>query len=250
MSNSQDPMDTDKLNNALPGHPAWQQILAEWGTISAQSTVRHFALPPGIPRQIRAYLTRANSVGKASIGSDSQLEFQDLYPVFTIDLQAQAIEEAVSLGQGLALEINKPLSLPTATNRQEEQCIHTFDLGNERPLALTALIRTDVKAYTMIDSGASTSFIDDKFVKKYQLITRPKGIAEAVHVVDGRESASGLITHEIDLPLNINDHSEILTFQVTRIARYDIILGKSWLSKHDPQFPSLHLTVVAIAFHT
>lgn len=35
--------------------------------------------------------------------------------------------------------------------------------------------------------------------------------------------------------MKIEDQVEILTFQVTRVARYDMILGKSWLSKHDPK---------------
>ncbi|RKF61192.1 hypothetical protein GcC1_158021, partial [Golovinomyces cichoracearum] len=120
MSNSRDPMDTDKLINALPTHPAWQQILAEWGVISAQSTVRHFSLPQGIPREIRAYLARAHSVGKASLGTESAIDFENLYPPFVTNIQAQVIEEAASLGQGLALEINKPTILPHPAIKEEE----------------------------------------------------------------------------------------------------------------------------------
>ena len=113
--------------------------------------------------------------------------------------------------------------------------IHVFDLGNERPLAFKALINKKIKTLTMLDSGASTSFIDEAFIRKHKLVSRPKQCAEVVRVVDGRQSASGMITHEIDLSLTINEHQEILTFQITCIARYDIILGKSWLSKHDPE---------------
>lgn len=120
MSNSEDLMVMHKINNALPSHSAWQQILEEWGAISAQSTVRHFALPQNIPRQIRSYLVRAHSVGKASIGSEVAIEFKDLYPPFVTDLQAQVMEEAVSLGQRIALEINKPESLPIPAVRQVE----------------------------------------------------------------------------------------------------------------------------------
>ena len=87
----------------------------------------------------------------------------------------------------------------------------------------------------MIDSGASTSFIDESFIKRNRLRARKKLSPETVRVVDGRQSSSGHITHEIDLQLQLGSHSENLTFQVTRIARYHVILGKSWLSKHDPE---------------
>ncbi|KAI1003433.1 hypothetical protein K3495_g4771 [Podosphaera aphanis] len=113
--------------------------------------------------------------------------------------------------------------------------IHTLDLGNEKPLAITAFLQQNIPAHTMIDSGASTSFIDELFIKRNRLRARKKLSPETVRVVDRRQSSSGHITLEIDLQLQLGSHSERLTFQVTRIARYHIILGKSWLSKLDPE---------------
>ncbi|CAD6501103.1 BgTH12-01357 [Blumeria graminis f. sp. triticale] len=48
--------------------------------------------------------------------------------------------------------------------------IHSFDLGNEKPLTITSVLESSIKALTMLDSGASTSFIDELFVKKNNLI--------------------------------------------------------------------------------
>ncbi|RKF77247.1 hypothetical protein GcM1_221060 [Golovinomyces cichoracearum] len=103
MQNSQ--MDMDRINNALPDNPAWQQLLVEWPKIASQSTVRYFALPSGLPREIRYYMARTHSAGRASLGSETSLNFVEVYPPFPNDIQAQTIEEAVSLGQGLALEL-------------------------------------------------------------------------------------------------------------------------------------------------
>lgn len=100
-------------------------------------------------------------------------------------------------------------------------------------MTITALIFENIDANTMIDSGASSLFIDEIFLRENHLPPRKKKYPETVRVVDGRQSSSGQITHEIDLPLCIDGHVEVLTFQVNRIARYHIILGKSWLSKHD-----------------
>lgn len=113
--------------------------------------------------------------------------------------------------------------------------IHTFDLGNEKPMTFRATLQGKINASTMIDSGAPTSFIDENFVKIHKLTPRKKSHPEIVRVVDGRQSSSGEITHEIDLHLQIGQHKEILTFQITKIARYHTILGKSWLPKHDPR---------------
>lgn len=124
---------------------------------------------------------------------------------------------------------------PPDKSEDSESVMHSFDLGNEQPLMISAIIEHKIKASTMVDSGASTSFIDESFINAHSLIPRLKNFPEIVRVVDGRQSSSGRITHEIDLSLEIGNHSEILTFQVTRIARYNIILGKSWLSKHDPE---------------
>ncbi|CAD6500665.1 BgTH12-06374 [Blumeria graminis f. sp. triticale] len=38
--------------------------------------------------------------------------------------------------------------------------IHSFDLGNEKPLTITSVLENCIKALTMLDSGASTSFIN------------------------------------------------------------------------------------------
>lgn len=152
-------------------------------------------------------------------------------PSLPVDFSSRvAPSSSLALSENLHKKLKNSYSFPL-----NEPVIHSFDLGNERPLALNATVEKDIQACIMVDSGASTSFIDEKFVKKNHFSLRLKVCPETVHVVDGRQSASGLITHELDLLLTIRNHSEILTFQVTKIARYDIILGKSWLSTHDPE---------------
>ncbi|KAI0998468.1 hypothetical protein K3495_g9726 [Podosphaera aphanis] len=125
-------------------------------------------------------------------------------------------------------------SPPSSRSRPHSLFVHTFDLGNENLLAFTFL-QGKIPTNTMVDSGASNSFTDESFIQENHLVPRKKKFLETVRVVDGRKSSSGQITHEIDLLLQINYHTETLTFQVTKIARYEVILGKSWLSKHDPE---------------
>lgn len=86
----------------------------------------------------------------------------------------------------------------------------------------------------MIDSGATSLFVDSDFLLKNNLKPRKKKYPESLTVVDGRESAGGAITHEIKLELLLGDHYEGAIFQVTKLSDYSIILGKAWLDRHNP----------------
>ena len=83
----------------------------------------------------------------------------------------------------------------------------------------------------MIDSGASTQFIDPEFTHKLGLRLDQKAVPGALIVVDGREAVAPL-THTCTLDLTRDQRLETLTLQVTKFAGWQIILGKTWLKKH------------------
>ena len=109
-----------------------------------------------------------------------------------------------------------------------------FDLGAEAPLVLNCKVDVIIDATCMVDSGASSQFIDYDFAVSHGLTLIKKQVPESLTVVDGRPSAGGLLTHEVHLQLLIDQHLENLTFQVTQLAAYPLILGKSWLRRHNP----------------
>jgi hypothetical protein len=53
-------------------------------------------------------------------------------------------------------------------------------------------------------------------------------------VVDGRDSFAGAITHYAKMDLLIGYHSERIKLYVMKLARYNIILGHTWLRRHNP----------------
>ena len=56
-----------------------------------------------------------------------------------------------------------------------------------------------------------------------------------IEVIDGRPLSSGLVTHETTpLSLHVGLHSELLVFDVVKLGHYPVILGVSWLKKHNP----------------
>jgi hypothetical protein len=38
-----------------------------------------------------------------------------------------------------------------------------------------------------------------------------------------------------DLAININNHKEIINFNVIKLGKYKIVLGILWLSNHNPE---------------
>ena len=111
--------------------------------------------------------------------------------------------------------------------------INSADLGCNEPMIVPVRLNKDTTGSAMIDSGASTLFIDIDFAVKYNLPLTLKRKPETLIVVDGRE-AENQLTHTCTLDLTVDQHLEILTFQVTKLAGWNMILGKTWLKRHNP----------------
>jgi len=91
-----------------------------------------------------------------------------------------------------------------------------------------------VSTVALIDSGASTSFIDADFALSNSIRLRPKSSPLNVKLADGRPAA-GDITHETHLSqLKVGTHVENIQLDVTHLGEYPVILGFSWLQRHDP----------------
>jgi len=92
-----------------------------------------------------------------------------------------------------------------------------------------------ITIYALIDSGATSTFIDADLVRKHQIPLHELSLPLVLEVVDGRQISSGNITHETtSMQLLIGQHRESITFNVTRLGHYPVILGISWLKLHDP----------------
>lgn len=92
-----------------------------------------------------------------------------------------------------------------------------------------------ITIYALIDSGATSSFIDADLVLKHQIPLHELSHPLVLEVVDGRQISSGNITHETtSMQLLIGQHRESIALNVTRLGHYPVILGISWLKLHDP----------------
>ena len=107
----------------------------------------------------------------------------------------------------------------------------------EDPLILLVQISLTppITTHALIDSGASGSFINKSFIEQYSIPFTCKDIPRDLTVVDGRQVSSGKVTHNTSaLSLTIGEHTEQITFDITQLGNYPIILSLSWLKKHCP----------------
>lgn len=70
----------------------------------------------------------------------------------------------------------------------------------------------------MLDSGASTLFINKHFVEKYRVKTRKLTKPIEVYNIDGTLNQAGLITDVAVLNLEVRDHKEKAVFTITDIG--------------------------------
>ena len=110
----------------------------------------------------------------------------------------------------------------------------TPDLGAEEPLTLPATVDHSIPASLLIDSGASSQFADIDFCRKHSITLKPKPSSESLILADREASPVSQITHTCTLHLRVDLHYETLTFQVTKLAGWDLVVGKPWLHRHNP----------------
>ena len=97
----------------------------------------------------------------------------------------------------------------------------------------------------MIDSRTSSQFINLDFALGLNLALDKKTTPEDLVLADGVCSKVGQITHTYTLKLMIDQYLETLTFHVTKLAGWNLIVGKPWLKGHNP---TINWTMNLVAF--
>ena len=157
---------------------------------------------------------------KALLINNSNMPFQ----VNVGDRMAQLILERIENPK--FIQVNELPETEQACKGFGSTGINSADLGCNVPMIVPVRLNKNTTGLAMIDSGASTQFIDLDFTVKNNLPLTLKPKPETLIVVDGREAESEL-THTCTLDLTVNQHLETLTFQVTKLTGWNIILGKA-----------------------
>ena len=92
-----------------------------------------------------------------------------------------------------------------------------------------------VQTEALVDSGATANFIDKSFAEKNNLELRKLATPYHVQNADGTPNAAGTIKHFVLAQVEIGDHRSSHFLFVTQLGSKSMIIGYSYLTKHNPQ---------------
>lgn len=88
-----------------------------------------------------------------------------------------------------------------------------------------------------LDSGAVECFMDTNWAKKHKLPVYQLASSRLITALDGRPLGKGIIkesTGVISMQISFNQHVEQIQFFLVESPAYVLVLGHSWLVKHQP----------------
>ena len=91
-----------------------------------------------------------------------------------------------------------------------------------------------IKVDALLDSGATGCSIDKSWALERQIELKPLKNPIPVLNVDGTRNQAGNITHFVSVIIKIGRHAEKLWCAVTCLGKTPLILGHTWLRKHNP----------------
>ena len=86
----------------------------------------------------------------------------------------------------------------------------------------------------LLDSGANATFIDVSVAEQLGLPLTPLKAPICVFNIDGSRNSAGDVTHTTTILMEYLGHREELTAEVTNLGKNSLILGYTWLQKHNP----------------
>src|SRR5260221_2721967 len=98
--------------------------------------------------------------------------------------------------------------------------------------SLTSL--TSVSTSALLDSRATSMFINQSFMQKHELETTPLPQPVLVHNVDGSPNENRSVMEEVHITLCFRHHSQIAHLAVANLVQQMVIIVHSWLTLRKP----------------
>src|SRR5258708_5918382 len=83
----------------------------------------------------------------------------------------------------------------------------------------------------MVDSGSTGDFISDRYVSQYKIHEYEYTHSKTVWLADGKQHT---VNTYVECQLDIGDMSESIQLAVLPLIGHDVILGTTWLQRHNP----------------
>ena len=131
----------------------------------------------------------------------------------------------------------KQVLFPSIADQIPEN-IYTRRINQDRELLIDVGIASKSHGFQIIpallDSGANTTFIDKAVAERMGLTLEALANPIQVFNVDGSRNSAGDVTHAVNLTVDFLGHREELRAEVTNLGKNSLILGYTWLKKHNP----------------
>lgn len=101
------------------------------------------------------------------------------------------------------------------------------------PVEILAPSKKIVRTFALLDSGASVSFISTHLVKTHDLPITDTNSPMIYKLANGIEHQNNSVS-TLGLQVSGTHHQELISFRHLPNAAFPIILGNSWLNRHDP----------------
>ena len=124
------------------------------------------------------------------------------------------------------------LGTPTGTSMPEVSNVTVLNDGLSDLLRVHGRVNGH-KALILLDSGSTHDFVSEDFVRRHHLETQTGDDVFTVTLADGTTNTRPHVSTK-PLHLTLPDLGEEQTFSVFPLSRYDVILGKPWLTKNNP----------------
>jgi hypothetical protein len=85
----------------------------------------------------------------------------------------------------------------------------------------------------MINLGVTRNFMSPEYKEKLRILGQIKTEPVPIMGLNGELFKEKLDQETGDLAIDINDHKEIINFNMTKLGKYKIMLRIPWLSKHN-----------------
>jgi hypothetical protein len=125
----------------------------------------------------------------------------------------------------LLIEWQRPQTVMTLSNKNDFLIPTTIETNDGKCIAMDALL----------DSGATSSFIDQNFAQRNGIPIMYTDRPIQVYNADRTPNNNGTITGYVEVLLQIEQHAERIQLGITSLGKLDAILGVSWMKTHNPR---------------
>jgi hypothetical protein len=158
----------------------------------------------------------ATTTGRNTIANDSSRPGPSPSTVPKINVPAAAKNTA-----GVEPQDDRPRILSLASNPKDTSLIKLSGYFNGFPSVF------------MIDSGSTENFVSETLTRRHGLQVEPLKLKQLITLANG--SNTWCLTHVPHGRIQIGSFKEeLLDLRVTALDHCDVILGKPWLTKHNP----------------